>query len=69
MWLLGQFQVSLFFLRKNFNHKNAPKRKTNNFHPLRSFCARENLLPLFTCFCLVHWFWFDLRFCAHKVFS
>ena len=36
----------LFFLRKDFEHKKARKRKANDFHPLRSFCAREKLLPL-----------------------
>ena len=31
--------------------KKAPKRETNNFHPLRSFCAREKL-PLLVSACL-----------------
>ena len=28
------------------NVKKALKSKTNNFHSLRTFCAREELLPL-----------------------
>ena len=32
------------FLRKKFERKKALKRKTSDFHPLKSFCAREKLL-------------------------
>ena len=34
------------FLRKTFELKKALKRKTNDFHPLRSFFACKRLLPL-----------------------
>ena len=33
--------------------KKAPNRETNNLHPLKSFCAREKLLPLLVSVCLV----------------
>ena len=43
----GQFRVCLFFLRKDFEReKKTPKQKTNDFHPLWSFCARKKLLLL-----------------------
>ena len=69
MWLSGQFQDSLFFLRKDFEcTKNA---KSNNFHLLRSFCARK--IVAFAVFCwfifvFIGWFWLNLRFCALKNF-
>ena len=44
--LPGQFQDCLFFLRKDFERKKAPKRKTKDFHPLRTLCASKTLLPL-----------------------
>ena len=44
--LLGQFRTSLVFYEKVLNPQKAPKSKTNNLHPLRSFCARKKLLPL-----------------------
>ena len=34
------------FLRKTFELKKALKRKTNDFHPLRSFFVCKRLLPL-----------------------
>ena len=34
------------FLRKYFECKKSNKRKSNNFHPLKSFCMCEKLLPL-----------------------
>ena len=34
------------FLRKTFELKKALKRKTNDFHPLRSFLSCKRLLPL-----------------------
>ena len=69
MWLSGQFQDSLFFLRKDFEcTKNA---KSNNFHLLRSFCARK--IVAFAVFCwfifvFIGWFRLNLRFCALKNF-
>ena len=37
---------NLYFLRKDSERKKARESETNYFHPLRSFCARENLSPL-----------------------
>ena len=51
--LLGQFQACLFFLQKGFERKKAPKPKANDFQSLRSFCAREKLLPLLFFVCLI----------------
>ena len=47
MSLSGQFRACLFiylfiYLKNDFEHKKAPKRKTNDFHPLRRFCAHKN---------------------------
>ena len=55
MRLLGQFQVCLlfFFFENILSVKKTPKHKTNDFHPLRSFCAREKLLPLLFFVCLI----------------
>ena len=55
MRLSGQFQACLLFYEKISRIKGAPKRKTNDFHPLRSFYARKKLLPflLFVYFCFV----------------
>ena len=33
-----------FFSRKYFERKKAPKCKTNDFHTLKSFCAREKIV-------------------------
>ena len=42
MRLSGQFQICLFFLGKGFEgKKKAPKRKSNDHHPLKSFCAHK----------------------------
>ena len=43
MRLSRQFQVCLFFFfyEKVLRAQKAPKRKTSDFHPLRSLCARE----------------------------
>ena len=46
---LGQFQAcSFFFYEKRLSTQKAqePKTNTNDFHPLKSFCACKNLLPL-----------------------
>ena len=40
MRLSGQFQ-SCFFYEKISYAQKAPKRKTNDFHPLRSLCAQK----------------------------
>ena len=40
----------IFALRKN--SPNAPKLKTNDFHPLKSFCARK--IVAFVVFCLLN---------------
>ena len=45
MRLSRQFQVCWFFYRKVLSVKKATKRKTHDFHPLRSFCALK-MLPL-----------------------
>ena len=72
MRLLGQFQASLFFLRKYFERKKESKPKTNGFYPLICFCVRKNLLLFFffvRFFCFfVTWFGFALRFCAFSKF-
>ena len=41
MRLLRQLQALLIFLRKDLKRKKEPKLKTNDFHPLRSFCVRK----------------------------
>ena len=55
MRLSGEFQACLLFYEKISSVKEVPKHKTNDFHPLRSFCARKKLLPflLFAYFCFV----------------
>ena len=61
-----------FFVRKNLEHKKVKKCKTNDFHPLRTFCAGENLLPLLfsvRLFCFVSWFLLGTCFWALKTFS
>ena len=73
MRLLGQFQTSFFFFTKRFHaNKNANQIKTNQQNEIKrrknnegnNFwyiigSRREKIL----------WFWFDLRFCKHKIFS
>ena len=44
MRLSRPFETSLllyFFYEKVFSVKKAPKHKTNDVHPLRSFCAHK----------------------------
>ena len=36
--------IIFFFSRKDFERKKAPKCKTNDFHTLKSFCAREKIV-------------------------
>ena len=36
--------IFYFFSRKDFERKKAPKCKTNDFHTLKSFCAREKIV-------------------------
>ena len=36
--------IIFFFSRKGFERKKAPKCKTNDFHTLKSFCAREKIV-------------------------
>ena len=36
--------IFFFFSRKDFERKKAPKCKTNDFHTLKSFCAREKIV-------------------------
>ena len=36
--------IIIFFSRKDFERKKAPKCKTNDFHTLKSFCAREKIV-------------------------
>ena len=45
--------MSIFFFIKNISAIKSTKCKTNDFHLLRSFCAREKLLPLFFSVCLI----------------
>ena len=63
MRLSGPFQACLFFLRKDFEHKKAPKRLLEVF-------VHKKLLPLlfFVRLFLFCWFWFDLRFLRSKSF-
>ena len=71
--LSGQFQVCLFvFYEKNFERKKSTKCKTNEFPPLRSFCACKNCFLccfLYASFCFVSWFLFVTCFCAFNIFS
>ena len=36
--------IIIIFSRKDFERKKAPKCKTNDFHTLKSFCAREKIV-------------------------
>ena len=36
--------IIFFFSRKDFERKKAPKCKTNDFHTLKGFCAREKIV-------------------------
>ena len=71
MRLSGQFPVCFFFYENNLSVKKALKPKTNNFLPLRSFCAQK--IVAFVVFCslifvsLVDFGLFG--FCAFKIFS
>ena len=59
------------FVRKNLEHKKVQKCKTNDFYPLRSFCAGENFLPLLfsvRLFCFVSWFLLGMCFWELKIF-
>ena len=65
-----------FFLRKHFVRKKIPKRKRNNFNPLRSLLevfvrAKKCCLCvfLFAKFCFVSWLLLVTCFCALKIFS
>ena len=64
--LLGQFQACLFFLRKGFERKKAPKPKANDFHSLRSFCASRKIVASVV-FCLLN-FILLVGFCLWRVF-
>ena len=61
-----------FFFIKNISAKKSTKCKTNDFHLLRSFCAREKLLPLFFSVCLILFCCFifacDVFLCARNLF-
>ena len=50
-----QFQACFFFFfyEKVLSVRKAPKPKTNDFHPLRSFGTRKKLLPLLLSVCLI----------------
>ena len=47
------------------NLEKAPKRKTSDFHPLRSFCARKKCCLC----CFVSWFLLVSVFSTLKIFS
>ena len=71
MKLSGQFETCSFFYEKILNPQNAPKRKTNDLHLLRSFCARKKYCLcclMFAYFCFVSWFWFDAFFYIQNLF-
>ena len=65
MRLSEQFQACLrSFYKKVLSVKKAAKRKTNNFHPLRRFCAHKKCCLC----CLVFWCFFlgSRPFCKKK---
>ena len=74
MRLSGQFEVSFFFLQKDFERTKSQsiKMQNNQFPPLRSFYAQKNCcLCCFLNACLC-FFWLvlvDLRFSSIKIFS
>ena len=65
MRLSRQFQVCLFFLRKDIKCTKSTKPKINSFHPLRSFCARKT--RCLCCFCALI-FVLLVGFCLISVF-
>ena len=46
VFLLSLFYFIYLFIYFFLSIKKAPKRKTNNFHSLKKFCARKKLLLL-----------------------
>ena len=69
MKLSEQCQGSSFFYKKILNTQKAPKRKTNDFHPIRSFCTRKKLLLLLFNVCLILFYWLIFAsecFCVFK---
>ena len=68
-----QFEVCLFvFYGKISRAQKAPKHKTINFHPLRSFRERKKLLSLLFSVSLFLFCWLifgvDVLFCARDLF-
>ena len=64
-------RLFMFFYDKILSIEEALKRKTNPFHPVKSFCAYKKLLPLLLFvhfFCFVTWFLLVTCFFAFKVF-
>ena len=56
--------VYLFiYLQKGFEYKKAPKRKTNDFYPLRHFCAHKKCG-----LCCLVFFFLLVDFCLWRVF-
>ena len=72
MRLSGQFLACLFFFyEKVLTVKNAPKRKTNDFHPLRTFCAHKKCCLcclVFVQFCFLGEFFLVSVFLRSKPF-
>ena len=67
----GIFKSVYFLLRKGFEHKKTPKRKTDNFQPLRTFCLHEKCCLcclVFAQFCFVSWFLLASVFLRSKLF-
>ena len=59
-------------LWKSFNFiGSSPSALLNCFWGIRCSRINFNFIKLYfiACFCFVGWFWFDLRFCALKIFS
>ena len=72
-WILSTFCLKeAYYFPKILSLEKAPKRKTSDFHPLRSFCARKKccLCGLaFAYFCFVSWFLLVSVFFTLKIFS
>ena len=72
MRLSGQFQARFFFFYEKISlAQKALKRKTSDFHPLRSLCARKIVVFVVQiCLILFCWLMFACEcFCAREIFS
>ena len=72
MRLSGRFQTCLFFLRKGFERKKAPKARQTTFTLLEVFVLPKNgclCCLVLAYFCFVSWFSLVTCFCAREIFS